>query len=206
MPTSQEQREDGWVSVTEVLDTFIPKGLLSWYLKTGAKEAKRLSAVALKIGGRVDELIQQDVTKGSYKLTPKDPIEVKNCMEAWEAFKRDFQPKIRTCQVEVRDSSKKVVGHIDLIIDRVVDVKCSSSIKDNYWIQVCKYDDCHDEALIELKAPAILRLDKNLATYQYMTATQAKIDCEQCVRVFDGLLEAYRFYNPPKAVKEVVNE
>ena len=54
MPTSTTEKEAGWVSVTEVLDTFIPKGLLAWYLKTGAKEAKRLSTVAMKIGNRVD--------------------------------------------------------------------------------------------------------------------------------------------------------
>ena len=204
MPTSQEQREDGWVSVTEVLDTFIPKGLLSWYLKTGAKEAKRLSTIALKIGSRVDELIQQDVTKGSYKLTPKDPIEVKNCMEAWESFKRDYQPKITDCQVEVKSEAQKLLGHIDLILDgMVVDVKCASSIKDNYWLQVAKYADMYKEDLLGL---AILRLDKNLGTYQFVKSHQADKHPSVLVDVYNGLLSAYRYYNPPKAVEEVVNE
>ena len=80
MPTTDLEKETGWLSVTEVLDYFIPKGLLDWYLKTGKKEAKRLSTVALKIGSRVDELIQEDITKGSYKLSSKDSIDVKNCI------------------------------------------------------------------------------------------------------------------------------
>lgn len=200
MPTSKEQALDGWVSVTEVLDTFIPKQLLGWYLKTGAKEAKRLSTVAMKIGSRVDRLIQEDVTNGSYKMTAKDPIEVKNCMEAWEAFKRDFQPVIKECQVEVKDEENKVIGHIDIITDRVIDVKCASSIKQNYWVQVAKYSLMY---YFSLEEPAILRLDKNLATYEFKKASQAKISLAQCSRVFDGLLEAHRFYNVPKAQEDV---
>lgn len=204
MPTDKQQKIDGWISVTEVLDSFIPKGLLDWYLKTGKKEAKRLSTVALKIGSRVDELISQDVRSGSYKISSKDPIEVKNCLEAWESFKTDFNPSFKGCQIEVKDDESKIIGHIDLVQDRIIDVKCASSIKDNYWIQVSKYHQMFGRDVFY--PPAILRLDKNLATYQYLTAEQAKVDVNQCIRVFDGLLEVYRFYNPPSAVEEVVNE
>ena len=200
MPVTPEQRAEGWVSVTEVLDTFIPKGLLSWYLKTGAKEAKRLSTVAMKIGSRVDELIQQDITNGSYKLSSKDPIEVKNCMEAWLSFKRDYQPNIVSTQMEVTNHVQKVVGHIDIVWDRIIDVKCASSIKDNYWIQTSKYDYDYPGAL---EVPAILRLDKNLATYEYKLMSDTRFNRVQCVKVFDGLLEAYRFYNEPKAQEDV---
>ena len=199
MPVTKEQASEGWVSVTQVLDTFIPKGLLAWYLKTGAKEAKRLSTVAMKIGSRVDELIQEDVLKGSYILSSKDPIEVKNCMEAWRQFKADYQPKISAVQVEVKDDEQKVVGHIDLILNNLTtDVKCASSIKENYWLQTGKYDDMYEP---ETDGTAILRLDKNLATYQFVTNKQAGIDRQLCVKVFDGLLLAYRYYQP-KAEKE----
>lgn len=208
MPTSKEQKSEGWVSVTEVLDSFIPKGLLSWYLKTGAKEAKRLSTVALKIGSRVDELIQEDISKGSYKLSSKDPIEVKNCMDAWKQFKADYNPNIVRTQAECIDIDQKLIGHIDLIMNnRVVDIKCASSIKQNHWLQVSKYS--HMEFNLDINpiiGVAILRLDKNLGTYQFITNEQAGINWKHCVKVFDGLLEAYRFYNPPTAVKEVVSE
>lgn len=194
MPTTKEQKAYGWLSVTEVLDSFIPKGLLSWYLKTGAKEAKRLSTVAMKIGRRVDELICEDVKTGSYKLSAKDPIEVKNCMEAWEAFKRDYQPNITDCQVEVKSPDEKLIGHIDLVLNnRVTDIKCASSIKDNYWLQTGKYEAMY---LLPTDGLAILRLDKNLATYQYMTHEQAQVDPVECVRVFDGLFSAYKYYHP----------
>lgn len=204
MPTTSEQKADGWLSVTEVLDAFIPKGLLDWYLKTGKKEAKRLSTVALKIGSRVDELVGEDVNTGSYKLSAKDPIEVRNCMEAWKQFKADYAPDVTACQLEVKDDARKIVGHIDLVFgSRVVDIKCASSIKPNYWVQIATYKSLLPNPPLGL---AILRLDKNLGTYQFMTHEQAEVNPEQCVRVFEGLMEAFRYYNPPKAVEEVVNE
>ena len=196
MPTTKEQKADGWVSVTEVLDYFIPKQLLDWYLKTGKTEAKRLSNTALKIGSRVDELICEDVKLNKYKLTAKDHIEVRNCMEAWESFKRDYGFEVKACQVEVKSHSEKLVGHIDLIMDNmVVDVKCSSSIKNNYWLQVAKYAEMYREELLGL---AILRLDKNLGTYQFIKSHQADKHPSILVDVYNGLLSAYRYYNAPK--------
>jgi len=199
MPTNSIEKEHGWVSVTEVLDAFIPKGLLDWYLKTGKKEAKRLSTVAMKIGTRVDELIQEDVKFGAYKLTSKDPIEVKNCMEAWKQFKQDYEPNIRAIQVEVKEPREKVIGHIDLITDRIIDVKCSASIKDNYDIQVSKYDYMYTDKPFITEPPAILRLDKNLATYEYRIVK----DKDTCVKVFDGLLTAFRYYNPQRGEETI---
>ena len=200
MPTNAEEKAEGWVSVTEVLDAFIPKGLLDWYLKTGKKEAKRLSTVAMKIGSRVDELIQQDIQTGTFKYNSKDTIEVHNCMEAWKQFKTDYSPKIEAVQVEVRDEYQKIVGHIDLIMnDRIVDVKCASSIKPNYWLQTAAYCEMYPK---DVDGLAILRLDKNLATYQYMTHEQAKVNWTECIDTFDGLLKAFRYYNRPKADKE----
>ena len=202
MPTSPEQKAEGWLSVTEVLDAFIPKGLLDWYLKTGKKEAKRLSTVAMKIGSRVDELIQEDVLKGNYKLSSKDSIEVKNCMEAWKQFKADYQPVITATQVEVKSEADKLIGHIDLILNnRVVDVKCASSIKPNYWLQVAAYEFMYEK---DTEGLGILRLDKNLATYQFVTHEQAKVNWTECVDTFDGLLKAYRYYNRPKDNQEVL--
>mgnify|MGYP001569419685 CR=1 FL=1 len=203
MPTSPEQKAEGWLSVTEVLDAFIPKGLLSWYLKTGAKEAKRLSTVALKIGSRVDELIQDDITKGSYKLSAKDPIEVTNCMEAWKQFKQDYNPRSLRTQIVVNDGLARVTGHVDLITDNtLIDVKCASSIKHNHWLQVGAYYSMLDQVMYNgISEVAILRLDKNLATYQFMTIRQAGYTPTKCSEVFYGLLEAYRFYQT-KAEKE----
>lgn len=204
MPTSSIEKEAGWVSVTEVIDYFQNPHLVAWKLKVGAKEAKRISTIALKTGSRIDELIQSDVKDGKYKLSSKDSIEVRNCMEAWECFKRDYSFKAEECQEEVRDEEAKVLGHLDLLgLDRLIDVKAASSIKDNYWVQTAKYSDIKFGGLV---IPAILRLDKNLGTYQFIDILQAGVDQMECVRVFDGLLAAYRYYNPPTAVKEVVSE
>lgn len=202
MPTSVEQKNEGWVSVTEVLGFFIPKALLDWYLKTGKANAKKIGTIAMKIGSRVDDLIQEDITKGAYKLSKNDGIEVRNCMEAWESFKKDYQPKIVRTQEEVRDNIKKVIGHIDLATDTaVIDVKCASSIKQNYWLQVSKYLSMYP-VRPEFYDIAILRLDKNLGTYEYKTGRMAGVDYYKCLDVFNGLLDAYRYYNVPKGHKE----
>ena len=204
MPTSPEQKAQGWLSVTEVLDAFIPKGLLEWYMKVGKKEAKRLSTAALRIGSRVDELIQEDIVKESYKLSAKDPIEVKNCMEAWKQFKQDYSPRSLKTQIEVNDALAKVTGHVDLLTDNtLIDVKCASSIKDNHWLQVAAYYSMLDQDMYSsISDVAILRLDKNLATYQFMTIRQAGHTPTECSRVFDGLLEAYRYYHPKDEKEE----
>lgn len=211
MPVNKEQKEAGWVSVTEVLDSFIPKGLLDWYLKTGKKEAKRLSTVAKNIGSRVDELIQTDISNGSYKFSSKDSIEVKNCMEAWKQFKLDYSPKIYGVQIEVKSEQEKIVGHIDLVIDGlVVDIKCASGIKPNYWLQVAKYSDLlstiqmneMDNMQEKDRGIAIIRLDKNVGTYEFKTHTQAKVNWTECINVFDGLMAAYRYYHPKDETEE----
>lgn len=154
----------------------------------------------MKIGSRVDELIQEDVLRGSYKLSSKDSIEVKNCMEAWKQFKADYQPNITATQVEVKSEADRLIGHIDLILNNlVVDVKCASSIKPNYWLQVAAYESMLEQ---DCDGLAILRLDKNLATYQFVTHEQAKVNWTECVDTFGGLLTAYRYYNRPKANEE----
>ncbi len=198
MPSTEEQKLDGWLSVTEILDYFNVPELVAWKVRVGAKEAKRVSTIALKIGTRVDELIQDDINFGKYKIISKDSVEVANCMKAWEDFKRDYSPIIEASQVELKDEVNKVIGHFDLITDRIIDIKCASSIKPAYWLQTAKYSQMHGKGL----GTAILRLDKNLACYQFITNEQAKYSVKDCVKVFDGLTEAYRFYNRPKADKE----
>lgn len=199
MPTTNQEKLDGYVSVTEVLDYFQVPELVAWKLRVGAVEAKKISTIAMKIGSRVDALIQEDVANGSYKLTAKDPIEVQNCMKAWEAFKNDYSPKISITQQVLKDYDLGVIGHLDLLTDRIVDVKCASSIKPSYWIQTAKYSDMHSKGVL---GTAILRLDKNLGVYQYLTNEQAGYSVKDCIAVFDGLIKAYRFYNRPKGSEE----
>ena len=204
MPTDTQQKIDGLVSVTEVLDFFIPKQLLDWYLKTGKAEAKRIGTVAMKIGSRVDELICQEINTGSYKLKASDGQEVKNCLEAWKQFKQDYQPKVKHTQLTLADNIDKVIGHCDLLTDTtLIDIKCSSSIRDNYWVQVAKYYSMLPvEENTTVYQVAILRLDKNLGVYEYKTHRDAKVNLTQCQSVFDGLLDAYRYYNPQRGTEE----
>lgn len=184
------------VSVTTVLDYFQAPELVEWKLRIGKKEAKRISTVALKIGTRVDQMIQDDVQSKAVKLTAKDSIEVQNCWKAWLSFKQDYSPKVEGFQMELLEPANDLIGHLDLLTDwGVIDVKCASSIKPNYWLQVSKYG----QLVGVYSNVAILRLDKNLGVYEYKTAEQVGVQPEQAVKVFNGLLDAYRYFNRPKA-------
>lgn len=164
----------------------------------GKKEAKRVSTVALKVGTRVDQMIQDSLSNKTVKYKPTDSIEVKNCYQAWLEFKRDYSPDVIAFQEEILYPDQDLVGHLDLrTSDMVIDVKCASSIKKSYWLQVSKYSR-------GFLMPAILRLDKNLGVYEFKTAEQAKVDVNEAIKVFDGLLEAYRFYNAPKEQEDEV--
>ena len=77
-------------------------------------------------------------------------------------------------------------GEPDILAeDEVLDVKCSSSIRPNYWIQTQWYAE-H----LGVKNRSILRLDKNLGVYEYERREISKADSE----VFDALTVVYRYF------------
>lgn len=200
MPTTKEEKAGGWVSVSEVLDGYAEQGIIDWKIKVGKKEARRIGTIALKIGTRIHELIEQDWKNGSYKFKTADPIEVKNCMKAWEQFKLDYSPVIKSMETEVRDEVGKVVGHQDVLMQIgqywvVVDFKTSAQINLKHWVQVSKYAGM---GVIQDKV-GILRLDKNLGVYEYQ---ERQFD-ESLVEVFDCMLVAHRYFNPNGAEKEI---
>lgn len=195
MPTSPELKAQGWVSVTEGLDYFQEPGLVDWKIKVGKKEAKRISTCAMKIGTRVHELVYQEWKEMRYKLSSKDSVEVKNCMQAWEQFKEDYQPIIQTMETELKDEENKVIGHRDMVITFpgtndifTVDLKTSSGIKPKHWLQVAKYHHMD----YNCGGIGILRLDKNLGVYEWQT----KFEDNEELNVFNSLITVYRFFNP----------
>lgn len=191
MPTNKQEKLDGYVSVTEVIGFFIPKKLLDWYLKTGKKEANRIGKEAMKIGSLVDEKIQHHINTQEIEKEFESQ-EIANCMKAWYDFDNDYCIKFVT-QIEVKDEVNKIVGHIDLLSDdTLVDIKCAGSIKDNYWLQVAEYNSMLSEPRPNI---GILRLDKNLGCYQYVV----RQDWRELQKIFSGLHDAYRYYNPSKA-------
>lgn len=193
MPTSIAQKAEGWVSVSEVLDSYAEQGIIDWKIKVGKKEARRIGTVALKIGSRIHQLIEEDWKTSKYKLKASDPVEVKNCMGAWEQFKVDYKPAISAMETEVQDEGLKVVGHIDSLMEIggslvVMDFKTSSQVNLKHWLQVSKYAEM---GRIFDKV-GILRLDKNLGIYEYQ---EREFD-ERLVQVFNSMAMVHRYFNP----------
>lgn len=188
MPTTRDEKERGFVSVTEVLDFFQHPKLVEWKIRTGAREAKRQSTMALKIGARVDELVKGYFKGVPIKLGVKDQGEVRSCIEGFQKWVKDFEPKVTSTGGRFYDEGWMVTGEHDLVVDgdTIVDIKCAGSIKDNYWIQTAVYAKFNGCDKI-----GVLRLDKSLGIYDYKVR-QAD---PELVGVFEGLLTAYRFFN-----------
>lgn len=189
MPTTKEEKELGWLSVTEVLGYFQEPGLVDWKVKTGAKEAKRIGTIAMKIGSRVDELVKLDMEVGKVKFSVKDGSEVKSCFEAYLKWKEDYNPKLVNAGITIRNEHLMLQGEYDLLLEpaTIIDIKCSSSIKLSYWLQTAMYA----YMLGGCDKIGVLRLDKNLGIYEYVVRDYDP----SLVEVYLGLLNAYHFFN-----------
>lgn len=172
--------------ITRILDYFSPPDLVDWKLRVGKKEANRISRVALNIGTNVDEAIKADQT--GQKLPKLKTQEAKNCWEAYLAWKRDYYPTV-TIGSPVFDDDLSTAGTPDLIsweTETLIDVKCSASIREAYWLQT----EFYARQIVPLQFKAILRLDKNLGQYEFK---KMPLNDEHWAAV-RGAIKLYRYY------------
>ena len=179
------------VSVTTVMDYLTEPELLNWYTNNSKAKTKAISDEALRIGGAVDLLVQQDVKEGGYVIPAGDEAIV-NCMKAWESFKKDypsFVPSVLEMQTELR--MDEVIGHPDFIhADGITDLKCSTGIRPRYWTQVSQYFRMRFLNYTSDNFVAVLRLDKKLGIYEYKIIKDIEyISYEN--KIFDAYLLAY---------------
>jgi len=188
--------KSGYVRVTEVLDFFPLPELVDWKLKVGKKTAGLISRAAMKHGSEVDSII-----KGTIKESKTPKPEVKSALVAFNKWKADFGVTTDLIFPERRyDEVMKVTGEPDCLWGNyLIDFKCATSIKPNYWVQLAVYNSMLEEPKPKL---AVLRLDKNLGVYQFRTHEQEGVNPDQCRSVFRGLLAAYRYYRPNGSLEE----
>lgn len=175
------------IRVTQVLDYFKEPWYIDWVCKVGKREAKRVSTVAMNIGTAVDETIKYGYTK-----IKGNQVEVSNCMTAFNKWKEVYKPKIIKPMERFYDNilGVDVTGEPDLLVDGIiVDIKCASKVSIKHWIQVNTYCAFKNSLLgCENEKVAILRLDKNTGSYEYIVKDyDMKLFGAWC-----GLLEAYR--------------
>lgn len=175
-----------YTRVTSILGYFQTPDLVKWKLRVGAKEAKRISTIAMKKGTAVDEYIREHVTSGK---TPRKfkTIEEENCFKAYLQWREDYGITEAVSANTLFDDDARIAGTPDLWLpDETLDIKCSSSIRDNYWLQTEWYARKKGHHF-----KSILRLDGNLAQYEYK---KMPVD-DYHLQVFEGLVTAFRFYN-----------
>lgn len=180
--------------ITEVLNYFHQDWEIDWVCKVGKREANRIKKEAMAIGTRVDELIKKNPLSPDEFLGPKkERQEIINCIGAYTKWLDIYKPKeiIPGTRLNATIDDYPVTGEPDLFVDGVlVDIKCSSKISPNYWIQVNMYRYLQNRHTSMYDQVAILRLDKKTGSYEYVVQN---FDITLC-GVWRGLFKAYLYY------------
>ena len=194
---SSEYIEEGYLRLTQVLDYFIPPELCNYLVRTGKKESGKIKRQTAKLGTRSHGLVEEDFLKGGYKLRKSDSYEVRQSMEAWEKFKKEYDVRIVDMEKRIYSKRYMVTARRDMLAvingeRTLLDLKITGAIRPKNWIQVAMNALFEEENGGEhIDKLAILRLHKNLGDYEFV-----KRDNEDRYRVvFEGLLSAYRFFH-----------
>lgn len=178
--------------ITRILDYFPHPDLVDWKIDVGRREARRVSTAATNIGDNVDEYVKQKLLGG--KLPKLKTQEAKNCLEAFESWVAAYSPVLKVGET-VFDDALMVAGTPDLIWnDTLIDIKCSREIKHSYWLQTEFYARC-----LGVQYKAVLRLDKNLAMFEYKKMKLSDDDWAAC----RAAITLHRFYN--KTLRDVAH-
>lgn len=185
---------------THILDYFNPPELVDWKIRTPPAEVRRISRIALKHGSRIDELIRQ-----GKEPKKSDDLEIKNCYKAWMKWKSDFMVKDEDIEFPETfyDEENRLAGTPDIYWRprrMMIDVKSSKSVHEGYLFQVGGFYSRHPKYPTD--EVAILRSDKEIAEYQFVTNTSLKLSLEELRASFDGLVKYYRGY---KRVQSTLN-
>jgi hypothetical protein len=180
--------------VTTIINYFADPKLVAWKMKVGAKEAKRISTIAMKRGTSVDDAIRLHVMEG--KLPKFKTQEEENCFKAYLQWREDYNVKDISSAVTQYDDEAKIAGTPDLWLpDETCDIKCAGHIRDNYWLQTEWYARKKGHGF-----KSILRLDGSLGIYEYKKIPVS----DYHLQVFNALITAYWFYN--KSVNDGTEE
>jgi hypothetical protein len=171
--------------VTSILSYFQTPDLVKWKMRVGAKEAKRISTIAMKRGTNVDEAIRAHVS--GEKVPKFKTQEEENCFKAYLQWREDYNIQDCKSASTLFDDDVLIAGTPDLWLpDETLDIKCAGQIRENYWLQTEWYARKHGDS-----HKSVLRLDGNLCQYEYKKMPLSDYHSS----VFDALVTAYRFYN-----------
>ena len=174
--------------VTEALDYFKTDWYTEWVLKVGKRKANATSKKALKHGTRIHEIIS-----GTSPIDSKDSIEVKNCYKGFLAWKERYNVQTLKLLERNTDDGIGLTGEPDALWvekDTLIDWKSSSRISPNNFLQLGGYRRLG----FKCSHLGIVRLDKELGTFEYVTNDDIGLSIEMCVDAFESAFKHYLYY------------
>lgn len=175
--------------VTEAIEFFKPEWYADWLLKVGKRDANAISKKALKIGGRIDEIIRS----GVYETDKKDTEEVKKCLKNFLAWKERYSVGTLKPMERIENDGIGLTGCADFYwaeTETLIDFKSSKRIYPEYIFQIGGYARLG----YTLKRLAILRCDKDLDEFEFKTNEDFGLTVEQCIDAFESAFKHYKYY------------
>lgn len=175
---------------------------MPWIENNSKAKRKAIRDEAFRIGTAVDLLVQEDIRDGGY-LVPEGDFPIETCCKAWELFKKDypdFVTGVKEMQSELVEG--EIIGHPDFILENgIVDLKCATSIRPNYWTQTAKYFRMKF-GRVNSGMIGVLKLDKVTGLYEYKT-----IDDIEYINYENDVFNAYHTaFNHAQRNREVLRQ
>ena len=198
---SLRKKDVYYPSVTTILSVF-PKNVgFNKYLT--AQVSWESSQEILKAAGRRG----QNVHRGTERLEEGETLYRENfTLEEWMmligfvTWWKEYQPKLIKKEYSVVSDKLKTGGTIDRIYEIrgqnvLLDIKTSSSIYENYWIQTAAYVKLLGKKDPKIDLTAILRLaPRKKCGYEYCVRDQEQF--EEDYKIFEATKKTWDYLNP----------
>ncbi len=194
-------------SVTTVLSVY-PKGVgFNKYLtaQSSWESSQEILNNAGKRGTNVHKA-SEALERGETLLREHFTLEEWEMLMGFVAWYEEYQPKIIHIEESVVSDKLKTGGTIDRIYDidgviTLLDIKTSSAIYGNYWIQVSAYAHMAETVLkIKIDQTAILRVtDRKKSRFEYKTHDQN--EWKEDFKIFKPIQAIWNHMNPKAGPK-----
>lgn len=141
--------EEGYFSVTTILDVRHKKNLWYWKMAIGQEESSRIAEEAAQIGTKAHRRLEQLLNGQKFKNTP---VDIKRHIDSYHRWADIYQPTDIKTETFVYSDKYGYAGTADLICkingeDWLIDFKTSKNThpKMGYGIQVKAYAYAYEE-------------------------------------------------------------
>lgn len=191
--------------ITSALNIINKPYLIRWKINNPDWEKK------MKHAGRIGSVVHKYCeTRAKFNLNEinmnvvdalKKDNEVKNCINAFERFMRDYKPVILDAEVMLVDRNLGIGCTVDAIMKigdeiYVVDYKTSQSINKEYKMQIVLCTELVEKFLSHGRKciPMIIRLNKKNGRY-YINKIEDRNEYDKIKMAVENLVKFYNLYN-----------